>query len=384
VLRAVLDSAFFASLHTEEGHHHDLALVLVNSPRQLTELDLPWRVHLLVSPLTLKADRLAKLAPALQGGTRFLVVQVGDVAPVIVGVGDAPEIGQFLAEDRYPRVRVVGPGDMVFYRGDSAVFRYRAGGVDELWPHFFTSRGEPADAMLRIGQRLFNHWNAPADQTAGAAVATYLSKLVDQIAQLGHGGMLAVLAPDDDLSEELRNACAYPIQPLNLGHSLVADYEATWLSDQIDQEIMGPSPDYAPARALTIAELEQEAESRDAHDVADSHIRTVASMAAVDGAVLLTHELKVLGFGCKLPGLKGPAPRVLRAPASPNENPATYDLTMRGTRHTAAALFADTRHGRMAFTVSADGPAACFTWSPEHKAVVHWPVHVGAFAPRGW
>ena len=155
------------------------------------------------------------------------------------------------------------------------------------------------------------------------------------------------------------------------------------VASQLDQRIMGPPPDYAPERALTIDELAQEAESRDAHDAVESHSRTVASMTAVDGAVLLTHELKVLGFGCKLPGLNGRAPLVLRAPASLEDQPAKYDLTMRGTRHTAAALFAATRPGRMAFTVSADGPAACFMWSPRHNAVVHWPVHVGAFAPRG-
>lgn len=383
VLRAVLDSAFFMSLRTEEGHHYDLALVLVSNPRQLTELRPPWRVHPLGSPLTFEADRLTKLAPALQGGKRFLVVQIDDIAPMIVGVGDAPEASWFLTEDQYPRVRVIGPGDMVFYRGDSAVFRYRAGRVDELRPDFFTSRDEPADAMRRIGQRLFDHWETPEQQSVNDIVARYLSNLIEHIAQIGHGGMLAVLAPDEALSEELRNACSYQIAPLELGKSLVSDYEGAMVASQIDQRIMGPPPDYAPRRALTTEELDQEADWREAQDAAESHSRTVAGMAAVDGAVLLTHELKVLGFGCKLPGLNGPAPRVLRAPDSPNDKPAEYDLTMRGTRHTSAALFAETRPGRMALTVSADGPAACFTWSPRHNAVVHWPVHVGAFAPRG-
>jgi len=97
VLRAVLESAFFASLRTEEGHHYDLALVLVRNPLQLTELRPPWRVHPLVSPLKFDADRLTKLAPALQGGKRFLVVRIDDSAPVVVGVGDAPEAFWFLS-----------------------------------------------------------------------------------------------------------------------------------------------------------------------------------------------------------------------------------------------------------------------------------------------
>lgn len=391
VLRAVLDSAFFASLRTEEGHHYDLALVLVGNLRQLTELRPPWRVHPLDSPLTFEAGRLTKLAPALQGGKRFLVVQIEDIdiAPMIVGVGDAPEAYWFLTEDQYPRVRVVGPGDMVFYRGDSAVFRYRDGGVDKLRPDFFTSQDEPADAMDRIGQRLFELWKTPlferwgtiGDTSVSKIVSRYLANLIEQITQIGHGGMLAVLAPDDPCSEELRNACSYKLEPLELGESLVSDYEGATVASQIEQRIMGPPPDYAPQQAPTRDELDQEADWRDARDATESHSRTVAGMAAVDGAVLLTHELKVLGFGCKLPGLNGPPPSVLRAPDSPNDKPAAYDLTMRGTRHTSAAVFAATQPGRMAFTVSADGPAACFTWSPRHNAVVHWPVHVGAFTP---
>ncbi|MCY1036182.1 hypothetical protein OV207_32405 [Corallococcus sp. BB11-1] len=383
-LKTVLDAAFFASLSTEEGHRHALALVLVENHSQLTELRIPWRVHALSSPVALDADRLTKLAPALQGGNCFLIVQTADKEPAIVGIGDAPDAIWFLGEDQYPRVRVVGPGDMVFYRGDSAAFRYRAGVINEIRPDFFTSNDEPADAMIGIGQRLFAHWTSPDPQRLRDIVIPFLSDLIEQVAELGHGGMIAILAPDDPESEVLHQACAYPIVPLDLGASLVGAHESALVADMNDMRIMGPGPNHAPIRARTSQELDEEAESQKAKDTAGSHRRTVAGLTAVDGAVLLTHDLKVLGFGCKLPGLTGPAPLVIHAPSDSSRGLEPYDLTKRGTRHTSAALFANKKQGRMAFTVSADGPVACFLRSQRFGAVIHWPVRVGVFAARLW
>ncbi|MCP3104507.1 hypothetical protein LZ198_37160 [Myxococcus sp. K15C18031901] len=384
VLKAVLNAAFFASLRTEEGHRHALAIVLVENHSQLTELRFPWRVHILSSPVALDADRLTKLAPALLGGHRFLIVKISDKEPTIVGIGDAPSEGWFLGEDRYPRVRVVGPGDMVFYRGDNAAFRYRAGVIHELRPDFFTSNDEPADAMTGIGQRLSAQLTPSDPQLLRNIVISFLSDLIEQVAELGHGGMIAILAPDDPKFEELRQACAYPIAPLDLGASLVDAHESALVADINDLRIMGPGPDHAPIRAKTSQEMAAEAASQEAKNTSGSHRRTVAGLTAVDGAVLLTHDLKVLGFGCKLPGLTGHAPRIIHAPSDSSREPEPYDLTKRGTRHTSAALFANERQGRMAFTVSADGPVACFLWSQRLDSVIHWPVRVGIFGTRLW
>ena len=388
-LKAVLDAAFFASLRTEEGHRHTLSLVLVENHSQLTELGTPWRVHALSSPVAIDADRLTKLAPALQVGNRFLIVKTADKEPTIVGIGDAPDAIWFLREDQYPRVRVVGPGDMVFYRGDSVAFRYQAGVTDELMPDFFTSREEPADAMIGIGKRLFTHWTSSAPQPIDHKpmhdiVAPFLSDLIEQVAGSGHGGMIAILAPDDPESEALHKSCAYPIAPLDLGAALVDAYESAMVAEMNDIQIRGSGPDYAPFRAKTAQELDQEAESQKSNDTAKSYRRTVAGLTAVDGAVLLTHDLKVLGFGCKLPGLTSPAPLVIHAPSDPRHGIEPYDLTKRGTRHTSAAVFANKSQGRMAFTVSADGPVACFLRSQRIDAVIHWPVRVGVFATKLW
>lgn len=79
--------------------------------------------------------------------------------------------------------------------------------------------------MRRIGQRLFEHWDIIDDRSEREIVARYLSNLIGHIAQIGRGGMLAVLAPDEPCSDELREACSYQIAPLELSQSLVSDYE---------------------------------------------------------------------------------------------------------------------------------------------------------------
>lgn len=171
---------------------------------------------------------------------------------------------------------------------------------------------------------------------------------------------------------------------IKLGEAIVDAYESAMVMSEIDQQAMGPGPNYLPVRALTEQELGREAEMRGAREKEGRLIDRVGAMASIDGAVLLTAALDVVAFGCKLPGMNRKRPQVFTAPPKGIAQPEEFDLTKRGTRHAAAAVFAGERPGRLAFTVSADGPAACFMWSEQFGRIMHWPVHVGVFAPTAW
>ena len=381
VVRQIVTGSFFASLRTEEGQVQSHGVVLVQAIEQLAEVRPPWHVHRLETPLALDAERIAKVAGLAADDDAFLIVAATD-PPMIVGFGQARESGGLVAADRYPRIRAVAPGDLVFYRGDSAVFRYRAGQVEELRPDFFVAGDEPREALIRIGRKVFSHWeNDEFIATTKDIVAPTISSLLKSITSRGRGGMLAVLAPDEEPKAFL-GAAAYPLETIELGEAIVAAYESSMLMNEIEQRTMGP--DYRPARLMTADECESDAEWRDARDSERRIVDRIGAMAGIDGAVLMTAGLNVLSFGCKLPGIDGERPHVLRAPANAGVEPVVFDLTTRGTRHAAAAVFAETKHGRLAFTVSADGPAACFMWSERFGHVVHWPVHVGVFAPTAW
>ncbi|MDP2342284.1 MAG: hypothetical protein Q8O67_15120 [Deltaproteobacteria bacterium] len=384
VLAQVLNASFFASLRAEEGTAQPHGVVLVHGVDDLVGMYPPWSLHQLATPLRLDAERLAKVAALAADDDAFVIVAAAD-PPVILGFGQARRSGALLAADRHPRIRAVGPGDLVFYRGDNAVFRYRAGCVEELRPDFFIGADEPRGALISIGRQLFAHWEHDSHMASTKdIVGPALSRCIQAITARGRGGMLAILAPDERPPSDLVAAAAYPMQTIKLGDAVVAAYESAMVMNGIEQRTMGPGPDYLPARALNDQELGREAEWRDARDHERRLVDRVGAMASIDGAVLLTAGLDVVAFGCKLPGIDGERPRVLTAPPKGVAQPEVFDLTKRGTRHAAAAVFAGGRHGRLALTVSADGPAACFMWSEQFGHIMHWPVHVGVFAPSTW
>jgi hypothetical protein len=100
--------------------------------------------------------------------------------------------------------------------------------------------------------------------------------------------------------------------------------------------------------------------------------RQIVRFTAVDGAVLLSHSLQVLGFGVKLP-----VPRILPNVVQVGSDGAIGGrgpIEGRGTRHAAAASFADEHPDGVAFIVSQDGDAAVFQRMGE--CVVYWPLGV--------
>jgi hypothetical protein len=330
-----------------------------------------------------EASRIAKLAPALASGDRFLVVEFKNRVLTIAAVGSPSKTNWLTAEDNYPRVRGAGPGVLVFYRGASAAFRYRAGVVDELQPNFFHNDGEPAKATRDIAALLFAHNQLWQEPTTVDLIRVCLAELVDKIAKIGHGGVLAILAREEAIPTSLIAACDYPLVPVNAGVTIVDAYESELVMDSIGKSIMGPGPDYLPVRPLTKVETESDAWRQTAKDRWTSLTAAIAGMAAVDGAVLMTAKLEVLGFGCTLPGILGDPPTVLKPACAEDDPPVHYDLTKRGTRHSSAAQFAQNCPGRLAFVVSEDGHSGCFMWSAQNNTVMYWPVHVGMFESVG-
>ena len=374
VIRRVVAASFFASLRAEEGKPQRHGIVLVEDPEQLGRLDPPWFISRLNSPVGLDAERIAKLAGVASDDDSFLVV-AGDL---IVGFGKARDSSSIFAQDSYPRVRAVGPGDLVIYRGDSAVLRYRAGHVEELRPDFFVASEEPRAALIEIGHKVFAHWNNEASPDSKDVVAAALSRLLESIGARGRGGMLAILAPDEQTSSELIGSSSYPMAPIKLGEALVSSYESSMTMDDLLRD------SYQLDRpGLTAEEVSTDAALRDAVGEERRILDQVSAMAGIDGAVLINAALEVLAFGCKIPTTDGNRPKVRAAPTQ-GAYTQWFDLTTRGTRHAAAAAFVQKKHGRLAFTVSADGPSACFAWSEQHQNIVHWPVHVGLFAPSAW
>jgi hypothetical protein len=101
-------------------------------------------------------------------------------------------------------------------------------------------------------------------------------------------------------------------------------------------------------------------------------IQATASLASVDGAVVITRDLRVLGFGAKIVVRSETVPRVcmLRPEPGSREVVASPLEELGGMRHQSAARFVDANRDTVALVVSQD----------RHMSVVHWHEPIGSVA----
>ena len=99
----------------------------------------------------------------------------------------------------------------------------------------------------------------------------------------------------------------------------------------------------------------------------------IAGLTAVDGAVVLTDQHELLGFGAKIARRKG-WPQVEQVTVTEPIKGATPTLVhpdhLGGTRHLSAAQFVQDQREAVAFVASQDGRFTIFEWS-ECEAMVH-------------
>jgi hypothetical protein len=101
-------------------------------------------------------------------------------------------------------------------------------------------------------------------------------------------------------------------------------------------------------------------------------IEWVAGLTAVDGALILTKQYELLGFGAKIVRRKGCAQvEQVRATEPIEGTVATlaYPEQLGGTRHLSAAQFVHDQRDAVALVASQDGRFTIFEWSPCEAAV---------------
>ena len=99
----------------------------------------------------------------------------------------------------------------------------------------------------------------------------------------------------------------------------------------------------------------------------------MAGLTAVDGAVILTNDYEMLGFGAKIARRRGfePVHQVTVTEPILNAAPAiVHPEELGGTRHFSAAQFVHDQRDAMALVASQDGRFTIFEWSP-CEAMVH-------------
>jgi hypothetical protein len=327
IIEAIIDAAFWASLRREEGYEPRISLAFL-APE---ETEHPLRFE---RPLPLDPSALTRVAPAVerrgihlgvwrdQGGDLCLwgttkvipvlcfVVEVAAPGLLIVKHHSGEESGKFV--------------NVAVLEGDQIKL------VDEAASHLPDCPG--------VLISLLGHESRPDNS------ADVLVELAVSMREHERGGLLLVVpAGSQSWRESIVQPMPYAVSP--------AFSELAHLSRQTPQEN----------------------NRRVWRDSLSQTIDAIAGLTAVDGAVVLTEEFDLLGFGAKIVRKKG-SPQVEQVIVTePIEGGAARQVhpeELGGTRHLSAAQFVHDQRDSIALVASQDGRFTVLDWS-SCEAMVH-------------
>ena len=327
-IEAVIDAAFWASLRREEGYTPKISLAFL-SPEETVH---PLRFE---RPLALHPATLTRVAPAVERPGIHLGVWRGQEDLSVWGTTRAIPSLCFVLEVAAPGLLVVKhhSGDesgkfvnVAVLEGDQIKW------VDE---HAADIPDCPDVMTSLLG------FGSPASWVQSVNV---LVQLAISMRAHGHGGLLLIVpAGTEGWRESIVTPVPYAVSPpfSQLAH----------LSREAPEEAARP--------------VWQETVSRT--------VDAIAGLTAVDGAVVITDQHELLGFGAKIARRKG-WDRVERVTVTEPIEGGTAILAhpeeLGGTRHQSAAQFVHDQRDAVALVASQDGRFTIFEWSSA-EAMVH-------------
>ncbi len=314
-IQAIVDAAFWASLRREEGFIPKISLAFLTPEETASTL-------LFERPLPLEPGILTKVAPAVERPGIHLGVSHGPEGLHVWGATRAIPSLCFVVEVAAPGLIVIKHHssdtagkfvNVAVLEGDQVkIVDERASAIPDC----------PALLSALLGS------DSPA---AWVHSVNVLVQLAVSMRAHGRGGSLLVVPAGDVWRESIVSPIPFAVSP--------------------------PFADLADlARAVD--------------DDPGGLIRTVeavAGLTAVDGAVVLTDQYEVLGFGAKITRRKG-RPLVEQVIVTEPIEGGVATLVspdkLGGTRHLSAAQFVNDQQDCAALVASQDGRFTVFEWSP--------------------
>jgi hypothetical protein len=388
-LRHILATAFFASLEREEGR--PVRFVLCCSPDVDVLRDgfgetVP--VVPLKAPRAVTVEAIRSLAPAVSPANAAILVRF----PAEAGgsgrceVAGVLHVGEHVARARSGRsfyyrpapyaliVEVLDAGELNVYQGGARLASMKAGRLQDL--HAYSAvEFVPLSFILMSGDRAFRgRMAAPAHEAVRdtsdfewSALLNTILCIINGVRAHGHGGTVLLTAPGAERALPVRAKFAVDehesllaerfVEFLNTRHVLT---EAR-LHDPRGPSVFGID---AALSHLQNAAFAAEENLADAADV-------VAGLTAVDGALVLTSDLRVPGFGAEIV-LDAGQPVTAYEVTDHGQAPATLptvDSESFGMRHRSALRCVSVADQTAAFVVSQDGGVSLF-WKQDGRVLM--------------
>jgi hypothetical protein len=352
MLADLLDVAFWASLTTNEGRPTRVRIAMVPTGSVDTVLAFKY-------PIAYTEEEVTRLAPAAWS-TGWLAVDVTRAPGWIWGISRGPlyeKLGALTIEISDPGIIRVGFGPLqsfVIFAGRSAV----------------SSRGGRDVALTaRLGAMLGKDLAATsvAEGSTAWRECLALSALARMVLEDRHGGTLLVVpngavAYLDSLKDSLKPFIHQFMRPdTSVRDSIVAaqHQEVSAASALTRLERMAVADDVKSAMLAAFSQVSWHPETV---------LRPIARLAAVDGAVVLTDDLQIVGFGAMIS--VEPDPDVYRVTAWPEHVDSVHIEEAGGARHQSAVRFVGQHRDSIALVISHDGHLSLAHWSDTYHGVL--------------
>jgi hypothetical protein len=348
-LADVLEVAFWASLTSNEGRPTRVRLAILRAGTLEKVLEF-------AHPAAYSDEEVAKLAPAVSS-TGYLAVDAMQTPATIWGISSTPMLERrdtLVVDVSDPGVIRVGLGpfqSFMVFSGRSATMLHGAGDM-----------ALSARVASALGKDLTEKGGVDAHVAWRESLA--LGILARMVLEERHGGMLLVVPRGN--ATWMESLLPFTHQFVEADHSVrdsiaaaanqTEDSKATALS------VLQQSPVSEDVRGAIVAALSQ------VNWHPESILRPIARLAAVDGAVVLSDDLDVLGFGAMVN--LGSIPDVYLLTASPEDAVRIRIEDAGGSRHQAAVRFVGQSHGSIALVISHEGHLSLTYWSARHAAVL--------------
>jgi hypothetical protein len=376
-LEELLNIAYHTSLLKEEGRQ--LAFRLVVMPRNehlLGDLARPTRIAKFATARPLTASELRRLAPAADA-TRSMIC--ADLSPeggwAAWGLLDTgANWWQFVRHEAdsgtpppsYFTISSTGPGE--FSISTSGYVLVSLGGGSVYYPQHDVLGSGPVSNHLEPARRSLyrqcvkkvkaKKWDPEGhDNDYPKRFYTMcLSRILLAIQELHHGGTLLLL-PSEIGADDSRLA-----DRVNIKHPCNYDYAWDLMTTALTLHreyydlhfpLWDSEEPISPDGYQKISRIEWQRDEND--EALLDCLKFIASLSAVDGAVVLNDRLTLLGFGAEVIA-QSPALRDVQLATDANaQNLRTSSIENYGTRHRSAFRFCSSYEDAIAFIVSQDG-----------------------------
>jgi hypothetical protein len=274
-------------------------------------------------------------------------------------------------------IEVLDAGELHVYQGGALIASIEAGRLHDLIA-FSALEFLPISPILTSGEeslrpRIAVPEHEPSRETSDfqwTALLNTVLCIVNGMRAHGHGGTVLLTPPGADVQLPVRAKFAVDaeavlaerfVEFINTRHVLA---EARWRQRQ--------SPDAPGERSLVHLQNAAFASEEDLVDAA----AVVAGLTAVDGALVLTSDLRVVGFGAEIV-LDASKPVIAHEMSGASRHDA--DLPMVdgesfGMRHRSALRFVASTDHTAAFVVSQDGQVSLF-WKHHDRVLMRRNVN---------